>query len=211
MEQNGYQDLYREIVTNLLEGVMVIGMNGRITMLNPAAEHMLGLTQEDIGDSFINVFLTSEGTDDFNQVILDTIYEKEKVSDMAVNYILDGKIRNLSLTARHILSNGEKSVVVVIDDVTELNELRNARTALDRIRKLNKEYERAENGIIPEQAVAESLPKELIQKREPTENGEVFNRAAVSGMVEVFGKAEIFDEAADFAEDFLSGNTEEEE
>ncbi len=148
MEQNSFQDLYREIVTNLLEGVMVISMNGRITMLNPAAEHMLGLTQEDIGDSFINKFLTREGTDDFNEVILDTIYEKEKVSDMPVNYVLEGKIRNLSLTTSYIQSDGEKSVVVVIDDVTELNELRDARTALDRIRKLNKEYEKAKNEAV---------------------------------------------------------------
>jgi len=148
MEQNSFQDLYREIVTNLLEGVMVISMNGRITMLNPAAEHMLGLTQEDIGDSFINIFLTREGTDDFNEVILDTIYEKEKVSDMPVNYVLEGKIRNLSLTTSYIQSGGEKSVVVVIDDVTELNELRDARTALDRIRKLNKEYEKAKNEAV---------------------------------------------------------------
>lgn len=197
MEQNNYQDLYREIMTNLLEGVMVIGMNGRITMLNPAAEHMLGLTREDIGNSFINVFQTGEGTDGFNQMILDMIYEKERVSDLSVNYILDGKIRNLSLTTSHILSNGEKSVVVVIDDVTELNELRNARTALDRIRKLSREYEKAESG---------SFGKSFFPGREGA-----CGRAAVSGMVEVFGKAEIFDEAAYFAEDFPSGSAEEEE
>lgn len=48
-EQKEYKNLYREIVTNLLEGVMVISMNGKITMLNPAAERMLGLTQEVTG------------------------------------------------------------------------------------------------------------------------------------------------------------------
>ena len=57
LEQMDPKGLYREIVTNMLEGVMVISMKGKITMLNPAAERMLGLTQEDIGDSFINVFL----------------------------------------------------------------------------------------------------------------------------------------------------------
>ena len=147
-EQNSHRDLYREIVTNLLEGVMVISMNGKITMLNPAAEHMLGLTQEDIGNSFINVFLTREGTDSFNEVILDTIYEKEKVRNMPVDYVLSGETRNLSLTTSYIHNDGEKSVVVVIEDVTELNELRDAQTALDKIRKLNKEYEKAKDEAV---------------------------------------------------------------
>ncbi len=147
-EQNNNKDLYREIVVNLLEGVMVISMNGKITMLNPAAEHMLGLTQEDIGNSFINVFLTREGTDAFNEVILDTIYEKDKVSNMPVDYVLSGETRNLSLTTSYIHNDGEKSVVVVIEDVTELNELRDAQTALDKIRKLNKEYEKAKDEAV---------------------------------------------------------------
>lgn len=147
-EQTEYKDLYREIVTNLLEGVMVISMNGKITMLNPAAKHMLGLTQEDIGNSFINVFLTREGTDDFNEVILDTIYEKGKVKNKPVDYMLAGELRNLSLTTSYIHNKGEKSVVVVMEDVTELNELRDARTALDKISKLNREYEKAKDEAI---------------------------------------------------------------
>ncbi|MCM1184985.1 MAG: response regulator [Lachnoclostridium sp.] len=146
--QNDHGDLYREIVTNMLEGVMVISMNGKITMLNQAAERMLGLTQQDIGNSFANVFLTREGTDSFTEVILDTIYEKEKVSNMPVDYALEGENRNLSLTTSYIHNDGEKSVVVVIDDVTELNELRDARTALDKIRKLNQEYEKAKDEAV---------------------------------------------------------------
>ena len=140
-----HKDLYREIVTTAQEGMMVIGMNGKIVMLNPAAEQMLGLTQEDVGNSFANVFLLREGTDEFTEAILDTIYEKGKVSSMPVDYLLDGKTRNLSLTTSYIRNEGEKSVVVVISDVTELNELRDAQKALDRIEKLNREYEKAKD------------------------------------------------------------------
>lgn len=143
--QSDMQDLYKEIVNNTLEGIMVLSMNGRITMLNPAAEQMLGLSEENIGDTFINVFLTREGTDDFNEAILASIYEKEKVSNMPVNYMLAGEVKNLTLTTSYIMKDGERSVVVVMDDVTELNELRDARTALDRIRKLNREYEKAKD------------------------------------------------------------------
>lgn len=147
-EQNDYKNLYKEIVTNLLEGVMVISMKGKITMLNPAAERMLGLNQEDIGNSFINVFLTREGTDAFNEAILDTIYEKEKVSNMPVDYMLEGEVRNLSLTTSYIHNDGEKSVVVVMEDVTELNELRDAQTALDKIQRLNREYQKAKDEAV---------------------------------------------------------------
>ncbi len=143
-----HKDLYREIVTTAQEGMMVIGMNGKIVMLNPAAEQMLGLTQEDVGNSFANVFLLREGTDEFTEAILDTIYEKGKVSSMPVDYLLDGKTRNLSLTTSYIRNEGEKSVVVVISDVTELNELRDAQKALDRIEKLNREYEKAKDEAV---------------------------------------------------------------
>ncbi|MCM1267730.1 MAG: response regulator [Bacteroidales bacterium] len=142
---NDMPDLYKEIVNNALEGIMVLGMNGKIALLNPSAKQMLGLSDEDIGNTFINVFLTREGTDDFNEAILASIYEKEKVSNMPVNYTLEGKIRNLTLTTSYIMRDGERSVVVVMDDVTELNELRDARTALDKIRKLNREYEKAKD------------------------------------------------------------------
>lgn len=148
INQSDSQDLYKEIVNNALEGVMgimVLSMNGKITMLNPAAERMLGLSDEDIGDTFINVFLTREGTDEFNEAILASIYEKEKVSNMPVNYMLAGEPRNLVLTTSYITSDGERSVVVVMDDVTELTELRDARTALEKIRKLNREYEKAKD------------------------------------------------------------------
>ncbi|MCM1283420.1 MAG: ATP-binding protein [Muribaculaceae bacterium] len=147
-EQIRSNDLYREIVTNSFEGIMVISMKGKITLLNPAAEQMLGLTQEDIGNSFINVFLMKEGTDDFNEVILDTIYEKEKVRNKTVDYLLADKPRKLLLTTSYIQSDGEKSVVVVMDDVTALNELRDARIALEQIEKINKEYEKAKDEAI---------------------------------------------------------------
>ncbi len=147
-EQWEHRDLYREIVTSLLEGVMVIGMNGKIVMLNPAAEQMLGLTQEDIGDSFVNVFLTREGTDDFTEAILDAVYEKGRVSNMPVDFLMEGETRNLSLSTSYIRSEGEKAVVVVMNDVTELNELRDAQTALDRIQKLNREYEKAKDEAV---------------------------------------------------------------
>ncbi len=142
------ENLYREIVTSMREGVMVIGLNGRITLLNPAAERILDLTQEDVGSSYGSIFMEREGTDDFNEVILDTIREKGKVTNMAVDYRFGGKTKNLSLTTSYIHTGGVKSVVVVLSDMTELMELRDAQIALDKIKKLNVEYEKAKNEAI---------------------------------------------------------------
>ena len=147
-EISNSESLYREIVTSMQEGVMVISMNGRITLLNPAAEKILGLTQEDVGSAYGSIFMTREGTDDFNEVIFDTIQEKGRVSNMPVDYQFGGQTKNLSLTTSYIRSNGVKSVVVVMSDMTELMELRDARTALDKITKLNAEYEKAKNEAV---------------------------------------------------------------
>ncbi|MBQ1993209.1 MAG: PAS domain S-box protein [Lachnospiraceae bacterium] len=46
MESNVNESLYKEIVNDMLEGVMLISMKGRITMLNPAAEKILGITRQ---------------------------------------------------------------------------------------------------------------------------------------------------------------------
>ena len=82
MESNVNESLYKEIVNDMLEGVMLISMKGRITMLNPAAEKILGLTRENIGDLYMKIFLEEAQNDAFNEVILDTIYAKKKVSNM---------------------------------------------------------------------------------------------------------------------------------
>ena len=142
------EHLYKEVVTNMVEGVMVINLNGKITMLNPAAERMLGLTQDDVGNSYGSIFMMREGTDAFNEVIFDTIQERGKASNVSVDFLHDGEIRNLTLATSYIHNKGEKAVVVVMNDMTELNELRDAQTALEKIQKLNVEYEKAKNEAI---------------------------------------------------------------
>ena len=148
MKSNINENLYKEIVNDMLEGVMVISMNGRITMLNPAAEKILGLTKENIGDLYMNLFIEKADNDAFSEVILDTIYEKKKVSNMLIDYTLNGEIKKLSLTTSYVQDQGKKSVLIVMDDVTQLNELRDARIALGKIQKLNEEYEKAKNDAI---------------------------------------------------------------
>ena len=122
---------YEEIVRNMQEGVMVIGIDGKIAMLNPAAERILGMKPEDVGKSYMNVFLMQEKNDAFNEIILDTIYEKAKADQAPVDFVRDGTTISLLLTTSYLYIDGERAVVVVINDMTKLNELRDAQVALD--------------------------------------------------------------------------------
>ena len=129
--------LYEEIVRDMQEGVMVVSMGGRIVMLNPAAERILGIAPEDIGKTYTELFLIDEKNDAFNETILNTIYEKAKAQKVPVDFAKDGRTINLLLTTSYIYNSGEKSVVVVIDDVTKLNELRMEQVAREAAEKAN--------------------------------------------------------------------------
>lgn len=113
------------------EGVMVIGIDGKIAMLNPAAERILGLKPDDVGKAYMHVFLMEEENDAFNEIILDTIYEKAKADQAPVDFVRDGTTINLLLTTSYLYFDGERAVVVVINDMTKLNELRDAQVALE--------------------------------------------------------------------------------
>ena len=110
---------------------MVIGIDGKIAMLNPAAERILGMKPEDIGKSYMSVFLMQEKNDAFNEIILDTIYEKAKADQAPVDFVRDGMTISLLLTTSYLYIDGERAVVVVINDMTKLNELRDAQVALE--------------------------------------------------------------------------------
>ena len=124
-------NFYEEIVRNMQEGVMVIGMDGEIVMLNPSSEHMLGVKPEDIGKTYMAVFLMQEENDTFNEIILNTIFEKKRADRVPVDFVRDGTTISLLLTTSYLYHDGERAVVVVINDVTKLNELRDAQVALE--------------------------------------------------------------------------------
>ena len=128
---------YEEIVRNMQEGVMVIDKDGNIAMLNPATERILGLKPGDVGNSYMSVFLMQENNDAFNEIILDTIYEKASADQVPVDFERDGMMISLLLTTSYLYNEGERAVVVVINDVTKLNELHDAQVALEVAERAN--------------------------------------------------------------------------
>lgn len=130
-------NIYEEIIENMQEGVMAIRLDGRIVMLNPAAERMLGITHEDIGKAYSDLFFSDVENDAFNEIILNTIYEKARANKTPVDFVKGGAVISLLMTTSYIYNDGEKFVVVVMNDMTKLNELRKAQVAREAAEKAN--------------------------------------------------------------------------
>jgi len=85
MEQESV--ISQNILQNMSGGVMTIGLTGEIITFNPAAEKVLGLRKDEVlGKKFAQVFFEHEGNDDFNQAILDAIYESSVSHNRTVDF-----------------------------------------------------------------------------------------------------------------------------
>ena len=70
-------DLYRTLLENLSDGVMVIEFDGTVRLANAAVCRMFGLDPAAApGRSFGELFIVLEGFDEFSQIVLDAAAEK---------------------------------------------------------------------------------------------------------------------------------------
>ncbi len=122
--------IYRSILENMTDGVMTVSLDGRIMTFNEAAERILGLRAEDVlGRSLSEVFLGREGSDAFNQAILDAVYNEAVTQNGIVLYSAGEKRIVLSVTTSFLRSDktGQKkkaAVIAVFSDRTEVEALR---------------------------------------------------------------------------------------
>ena len=155
MEQESV--ISQNILQNMSGGVMTIDLQGQIITFNPAAAKILGLRKEDIlGKRFAEVFFEHEGNDDFNQAILDAIYESSTSHNRTVDFNTGKKIISLTLTTSFLQSAGDGSVkklgvIAVFDDISELKKLQDAEVRLteeikSKHRELQEAYLKTEEG-----------------------------------------------------------------
>ena len=129
--------IYKSILDNMNSGVMTLDSDGHVMTFNPAASRILGLSRDEVvGRPFAAVFMTLGGMDDFNQAILDAVYDvainRQQVVEIRLN---DTAPRSLALMASylHVVQNGETrriGVVALFNDITEVKELREAEVRL---------------------------------------------------------------------------------
>ena len=133
----------KSIIADMSEGVMTVGFDGIITHVNPAAEVILDMRADElVGKSFARCFFERPENDAFNQCILDAVYDASCAHRNIVPYYADHEIRQLHITTSYLHDSGKRiGVIAVLSDITELNELRDAVKAMERIKALNMQLE----------------------------------------------------------------------
>lgn len=125
--ETDYRDLIsRNIVQDMMEGVLAIRLDGTVSYVNHAAETILGRNREDMeGKKLATLFFDDEENDEFNQTILDATYDPDTVHEKLVPFYKGGKIAQLHVITSVLRNMGDKvGTVIVIGDVTELAELK---------------------------------------------------------------------------------------
>ena len=143
MEDERRQLFQASIFAGMSEGVMGIRFDGRIEIVNDAALEILGKTREELeGHSFAHCFFGEEINDGFTQSVLDAIYKKGQKLHSVVPYSTGSEIKQLRILSSYLVNNEERiGIVLVISDITELVELRDAIKAMEKIQELNRQLE----------------------------------------------------------------------
>lgn len=137
------QLMQQSIIRDMSEGVMTIGFDGVISYVNPAAEIILDMPAQELqGKLFARCFFEYPENDAFNQTILDAVYDTGKSHKNIAAYFTGKTTRQLQITTSY-LRNGDArmGVIVVLNDISELSELRDAVKAMEYIKALNVQLE----------------------------------------------------------------------
>ena len=137
------QIIQNSVISDMAEGVMAVRFDGVIELVNDAALSILEKTGEELaGNSFALAFFDGEENDAFIQVVLDAVYEKGRGQESYVPYRTAAGTKQLRIVSS-CLREQEKmiGVILVISDITELTEMRDAVRAMEKIRKLNQQLE----------------------------------------------------------------------
>ena len=96
-EPGKYEKELRETIVNRMPmGAIVLGSSGKISMSNPAAEEILGISEDDLQGESLTIFtLSDERNLPFNQCILDAVYDKSTVSDAVIDYMKEKNLERM--------------------------------------------------------------------------------------------------------------------
>lgn len=103
-EPGQYDKELRETIVNRMPmGAIILGSSGRITMSNPAAERILGISEEELQGESLTIFtLKDERNLEFNQCILDAVYDKTTVNNASVDFFVHDECHKLRLNTSFV-------------------------------------------------------------------------------------------------------------
>jgi PAS domain S-box-containing protein len=117
--------LYENILANMADGVISLDLNGHITTFNPSAGRILGVDPARVvGQPYAAVFFEEAGFDDFNELVLQAIYESATTHSRRVRIGAGGEERWLLMSTTFLrtgaqLHERKLGVIVVFSDITE--------------------------------------------------------------------------------------------
>ena len=132
--------IYREVLENLLDGVMVVDFAGTITVANEAACHIFDLERDAVvGRSFAEVFISFEGFDEFTQIVLDATIQRDSVDRRVTEVKIRDEIRSITITTSYLsaMFDGQVEPVAVIAVFTDISQIRELRETELRLAKEN--------------------------------------------------------------------------
>ena len=136
--------VHQTILDSMTSWVMSLDASGVIRTFNPAAVSILALERDDdVGATFGQLFVPLEGLDEFNEVVLDSVYGEQETLERRVVVETAGRTRALSLTTSH-LTGAERGVVAVFSDVSETEALQaKEQTLAKQVARRNKDLQSA--------------------------------------------------------------------
>ena len=171
MAEPNKNNITDRVIRDMNEGVMVLDNSGKILMTNVRALNILGKAQEDLIDQkFAAVFFGDEQNDDFNQTVLNAIYEPEKVHSVVIAYYNREEKRYLNVITSGLTKDGHiTGIIVMLSDITELVEVREHLKMMQQIEELNAELKKRNEFI--RQAFGRYLSYEIVDKILDTPDG----------------------------------------
>ena len=130
----GRTDIHGRVLDHLLDGVMVVERGGAITVFNPAAARILGVSAgEAAGSTFTELFIAREGFEELSEFILDAVAGAGAGAGAGRRQVValhaGDAARTLSVATSYIRAGGDgagetMALIAVFSDITELRELR---------------------------------------------------------------------------------------
>ena len=127
---DGRAGIHGRLLDHLLDGVMVVERGGTITVLNPAAARILGVSPEEVAEkTFTELFIAREGFEEFSDLVLDAVTGEGEGGRQVVKLGTGDAARTLSVAISYIRPSGHDAgeavaLISVFSDITELRELR---------------------------------------------------------------------------------------
>ena len=123
-----FKAVHRRMIQDMSEGIIVLGMSGKIQVFNPAAARILAIPEEEaLGKPFGLLFFNNDENDLFCQTILDAIYDSETAHRSIVPYANGTDTLRLHVSTSFLFGENRREklgVIAVLADVSELLDLR---------------------------------------------------------------------------------------